>query len=164
MLDVTSTRDRHIVGAAVQTHATLEHFKNVDIHLLVETNLRVKTTHMEYLILVVLVLYAARSLDDAVVVVGTVQSQLGIKKEEWSHIHAIAKHVVKTVHVHSRSTLTGIDDRYLALATIWRRNSLPGAPTHFQSLGAFFLSPRMISQISWTSYAMIPHNSPYVLS
>ena len=118
MLGVTAASDRHIVGAAVQTHAALEHFKNVNIHLLVETNLRVKTTQMEYLILVILILYAARSLDNAVVVVGTVQSQLGIRKKERSHIHAIAKHVVKTVHVHSCSTLTGTVDRYLALATI----------------------------------------------
>ena len=102
MLDVTSTRDRHIVGAAVQTHATLEHFKNVDIHLLVETNLRVKTTQMEYLILVVLVLYAARSLDYAVVVVGAVQSQLKVKEARSNHIHAIAEHVIKAIDVNAR--------------------------------------------------------------
>lgn len=77
-----------------------------------------KRSSHEHLILIIIVLYAARSLDNAVVVVGAVQSQLEINRAAMSYIHAVTEHVIKTVHIHSSSTLTAIDDCYLALATI----------------------------------------------
>ena len=93
---------RNVVGAAVETHTALEHLENVDIHLLVEANLGMRIAMDACLVLVAAVADAARALDDAVVVVGTVQSQLKVREARSNHIHAVAEHVIKAIDVNAR--------------------------------------------------------------
>lgn len=69
MLIVIARWGQNVVGAAVETHTALEHFENVDVHLLVEANLGVRIAMDACLVLVAAVANAARALDDAVVVV-----------------------------------------------------------------------------------------------
>ena len=102
MLIVIARWGQNVVGAAVETHTALEHLENVDVHLLVEANLGVRIAMDACLVLVAAVANAARTLDDAVVVVGAVQSQLKVREARSNHIHAIAEHVIKAIDVNAR--------------------------------------------------------------